>query len=360
MVANPETKTKKRLHLTVNRIQLKGTMIKASLPKIDELQARGRAQEAFHAQAEGVARERFGNEVFVRGVVEVSNYCRENCHYCGMRRDNRDLTRYRAQVDQLAELLVHHCPSSVRELDIQAGEDPVVVRRVVLPLIRILREETSLGITLCLGSLSWDLYRQLREAGAETYILKFEIGDPELYAEMESPGTHRERIEHIEHLASEGWNVSSGFIVGLPGENERKMMANFELAQELPLAGCSVSPFVPGETTPLARAPMGNIDLTLNSMAALRVMRPDWLIPCVSALNIVEPDGGYERGLRAGANLVTINLTPSEVRGEYLLYKRDRFLMTEETILKSLGRAGLKPAEQSVAEALSGSWSGSC
>ena len=358
MVADPATK--KRLHWTADGIQLKETMIKASLPSIEQLQARGREQEVLHARADGLTRDHFGNEVLIRGVVEVSNYCRENCHYCGMRRDNRDLTRYRARLDQLAELLVHHCPATVRELDIQAGEDPVVVRQVVLPLLRILRRETSLGLTLCLGTLSPDLYRQLKEAGAETYILKFEIGDPGLYAKMESPGTYRERIEHIEHLASQGWHVSSGFIVGLPGESERRLLANFELAQELPLAGCSVSPFVPGETTPLAGAPMGDIDLTLNSMAALRVMRPDWLIPCVSALNIVDPDRGYQRGLRAGANLVTINLTPPEIRGEYLLYKRDRFLLTEERILASLDRAGLKPSGQSVAAALSRTWLGSC
>ena len=157
---------------------------------------------------------------------------------------------------------------------------------------------------------------------------------------MEAPGTFEERIEHIRALAASGWNVSSGFIAGLPGQTDAALLANFSLARGLPLEGCSVSPFIPGDETPLAKAPTADIDLTLNCMAALRLMRPRWVIPAVSALNLAEPGAGYRRGLRTGANLVTINLTPTEMRGDYLLYKRDRFIMTEEIILKAfrLGR----------------------
>ena len=106
----------------------------------------------------------------------------------------------------------------------------------------------------------------------------------------------------------------------------------------------------PGDETPLANSPVADIDLTLNCMAALRIMRPDWVIPAVSALNIAEPDAGYVRGLLTGANLVTINLTPSDLRGNYLLYKRDRFIMTEDRILKSIAKVGLAPSSQSLAE----------
>jgi len=128
------------------------------------------------------------------------------------------------------------------------------------------------------------------------------------------------------------------------------LLANFALARELPLDGCSVSPFIPGDETPLASAPVADIDLTLNCMAALRLMRPNWVIPAVSALNLAEPGAGYRRGLRTGANLVTINLTPEDVRGDYLLYKRDRFIMTEERILKAIAAEGLKPSAQSLAD----------
>lgn len=325
-------------------------MIQPRMPSAEELYLHGEAQESFHEMAAQTARTRFGREVFVRGVVEVSNFCRENCAYCGMRRDNRALARFRADYEQLAELLIHHAPASMTDINIQAGEDPVSVREVVLPLIQTLRRETGLGISVCLGSLSHSIYGELKDAGASIYIIKFEIADPKLYADFGSPGKFDQRIGNICHLAKTSWRVSSGFIAGLPGQTETGLLANFTLAAQLPLDGCSVSPFIPGEETPLAGASTGDIDLTLNCMAALRLMRPDWVIPSVSALNLAEPDSGYRRGLRTGANLVTINLTPPDFRENYLLYKRDRFIMTEERILSSIAAEDLEPSLQSLAD----------
>jgi biotin synthase len=320
------------------------------MPTGELLRARGKTQQAFHDEAVQATRRRFGKQVFVRAVVEISNFCRANCAYCGMRRDNRSLTRHRANADQLAELLIDHRPASITDINIQAGEDPVAVREVVLPLIKILRRETPLGISVSLGSLSPALTTELRDAGASIYIIKFEIANPVGYAEFEAPGTFEKRIETIRHLAATGWRVSSGFIVVLPGQSEADLLANFELARELPVVGCSVSPFIPGEATPLAHDQMADLDVTLNCMAALRLMRPDWLIPAVSALNLAGPECGYRRGLRTGANLVTINLTPSELRTDFVIYKRDRFIMTEERILTAIAAEGLEPSTQSLVE----------
>lgn len=322
----------------------------AYFPSNADLLLSGTSQEAFHQRAREAAIDAFGPKVFVRAVVEVSNFCRQNCAYCGMRRDNRSLHRFRAAAGELAELLIAHRPASVRDINIQAGEDPVAVREVVLPLVAELRRSTELGISVCLGSLDNSLYAELRRAGASVYILKFETADPAHYREMQSPGTLNQRIANIRHLASTGWAVSSGFIAGLPGQSPERLLANFRLAAELPLAGCSVSPFVPGDETPLSAAPRSNIDLTLNSMAALRLMRPGLVIPAVSALNLAEPGAGYRRGLRTGANLVTINMTPSGLREDYLLYKRDRFIMTEEVILDALEAEGLAPSETGLAQ----------
>jgi biotin synthase len=190
----------------------------------------------------------------------------------------------------------------------------------------------------------------MKEAGASIYIMKFETANPVQYAELEAPATFERRIADIRHLASAGWNVSSGFIAGLPGHTDAQLLQNFELAAELPLAGISVSPFIPGDETPLSTAPISDVNLTLNCMAALRIMHPDWVIPSVSALNLAEPGSGYRRGLRAGANLVTINMTPSELRGDYLLYKRDRFIMTEERILSAITSEGQVPSSRGLAE----------
>jgi len=323
-------------------------------PAGKDLDATGESQLALHSRASGVARNRFGRSVFVRGVVEVSNFCRENCHYCGMRRDNRSLSRYRATLDELADLLVHHRPASITDVNIQAGEDPVAAREVVLPLVRTLRRETPLGVSVCLGTLSHDLSDELLGAGATTYIIKFELADADMYRTLQAPGTLAERVEYIRWLASRGWNVSSGFITGLPGLDVGALLGNFRLAAELPLIGCSVSPFVPGEATPLSGAEGEGINRTLNSMAALRILRPDWVIPAVSALNIAGPGSGYRRGLATGANLCTVNLTPDGVRDNYLLYRRDRFIMNEERILQAIADEGLEVSRTSLADHLAG------
>lgn len=312
------------------------------------LNAAEKVRQEIQERAWRLTRGQFGRKVFVRGVVEPSNYCRENCSYCGMRRDNRSLDRYRADFDQLAELLLHHRPSSLTDLNIQTGEDPVAVRKVVLPLVRLLRRETSLGISVCLGTLSPSLYAELKAAGATMYIIKFETGDPEEYRRLQAPGTLVERLEAIHGLKQTGWRVSSGFIMGLPGQSFDHWKANFQLARSLPLDGCSVSPFIPGESTPLASEKPGDLHLVLHSMALLRVMRPQWIIPAVSALNLAEPRLGYRKGFRAGANLATINLTPPEQRGRYLLYSKHRFIMTEEGILSAIAAEGLEPSTKSL------------
>ncbi|HSU54726.1 MAG TPA: radical SAM protein [Candidatus Dormibacteraeota bacterium] len=315
-----------------------------------DFEVRGADQQLLHERASAVTRRVFGERVFVRAVVEVSNFCRENCHYCGMRRDNRELERSRLGHDELAEALIHHRPAAVTDVNIQAGEDPVAVRTVVLPLIHTLRRQTTLGISVCLGTLEPDTYAELRAAGASIYILKFETADEAGYARFRAPGTRSERLEHIRHLSATGWRVSSGFISGLPGQTPMDLLNNCQLARELPLDGASVSPFIAGEDIPLAGEASGDVETALNCMAMLRITNPRWVIPAVSALNLAQPGSGYIRGLRAGANLVTINLTPRALQRNYVLYKRDRFIMDEARVMDALAQAGLVPSSQSLAD----------
>ncbi len=306
---------------------------------------------ALHQRAGETRDAVFGRKVFVRAVVEVSNFCRQNCNYCGMRRDNRNLERYRLSLDQLLELLLNHRPASITDINIQAGEDPVVVREVVIPLVREIRRQTPLGVSVCLGILSNQDYAGLHESGADYYIIKLETGDEEHYATIHAPGSFSKRIAAIKHLAATGWNVSSGFIVGLPHQTTEHIRKTLDLLKTLPLAGCSVSPFIAGEQTPYAQCPNGDIELTLNCLAHMRLSSPHWVIPAVSAMGIVEKDG-YSRAIQAGANLATINLTPSDLRPDYLLYKRDRVVMDEERVLNAIDQAGCAPSKISLCEHL--------
>lgn len=310
-----------------------------------------KARPLLHEQAQAVRDEAFGRRVFVRGVVEVSSYCRQNCHYCAMRRDNRSLGRYRLAADDLAELIIHHRPAAITDIDIQAGEDPVAVREVVLPLVRELRRHTDLGITLCLGTLSPYEYDELREAGGDFYVIKIESGDAGHYQSIGAPGTLAKRVTAIRHLAGTGWKVSSGFIVGLPGQTPSHLERTLDLLAELPLAGCSVSPFVAGEQTPFAGAPCGDINLTLDCVARMRLRAPHWIIPAVSAMRMVSEDG-YVRAFNAGANLATINLTPRAAQANYPIYKRDRIIMDEERVLSAIAEAGCAVSGVGIAEHL--------
>jgi len=180
----------------------------------------GAAQAALHERAAAATRQYFGEKVFVRAVVEVSNFCRENCAYCGMRRDNRTLARYRAQHEQIAELLIEQRPASVTDVNIQSGEDPVAVREVVLPLIETLRRETPLGISVCLGTLTPEIYDELQSAGASIFIMKFECGDAAQYEQLEAPGTLAERVAAVHGTAllfepGTAWNYSNIGIAAL-------------------------------------------------------------------------------------------------------------------------------------------------
>ncbi len=293
----------------------------------------------------------FGHEIFVRGVIEVSNFCRQNCNYCGMRRDNRDLSRFRLELESLRELIRRGLPEIITDLNLQTGEDTVGVREIILPLIETLRKETNLGISVCLGTLDPKLYDELKQAGASYYIIKLETGNRAHYREIHAPGNFDQRLAAIRHLAESGWSVSSGFILGLPGQTRAHVEETLDLLGNLPLAGASVSPFIAGEQTPFADHPSGDIEATIECIARLRLRNPSYIIPAISALNLVDDDG-YARALRAGANLATINLTPPAHRDDYLLYKRDRFIMHEQRVRDAIAEADCRISTVSIAETM--------
>lgn len=295
----------------------------------------------------------FGKTVFVRAVVEISNFCRENCGYCAMRRDNRGLTRFRLSADEVFEEILSALPEAVTDLNIQAGEDPRAVREVAIPLVRRLREETALGLSICLGTLSARDYGELREAGADYYVIKIETGDSAHFRHVMAPGTLAEREATIRSLAGAGWRVSSGFVLGLPGQTPDIIDRTVDLLEDLPLAGCSVSPFIPGEDTPFFAHPAESLERTLNAVAALRLRRPEWIIPAVSAMGMAG-EGGYAAALRSGANLATVNLTPHRARGDYQIYKKDRRIMTFERVRDEIEAAGCRPSRTGIRDWLLG------
>jgi biotin synthase len=182
-------------------------------------------------------------------------------------------------------------------------------------------------------------------------VIKVESGDVDHYEYIGAPGTLAKRVTAIRYLSGSGWKVSSGFIVGLPGQTETHVENTLDLLAKLPLAGCSVSPFIVGEQTPFAGARGGDIQPTLDCLAQMRVRSPHWIIPAVSAMRLVAEDG-YVGAFNAGANLATINLTPRAVRADYPIYKRDRIIMDEERVLAAIAEAGCELSRVGIAEHL--------
>lgn len=311
------------------------------------LSVTGLEQERLHRQAAEVRDAVFGKRVFVRAVVEISNFCRENCGYCAMRRDNRGLNRYRLSAGEIFDELMGSLPGCVTDINIQAGEDPVAVREIAIPLLDQLKSKTALGLSVCLGTLQARDYSALQAAGAGYYVMKIETGNPVHYRFVQAPGALEERLESIRLLAESGWMVSSGFVLGLPGQTGEILDETVALLETLPLAGCSVSPFIPGEDTPFSGHQAESLDRVLNAVAELRIRMPRRIIPAVSAMSLAG-EGGYAGALRAGANLATVNLTPDRARTDYQIYKRERHIMTAGRILAEIEAAGCSPSPVSI------------
>lgn len=305
------------------------------------LQFRGREQEELFELARKRRSEIFGDSVVVRGVTEITNQCRVNCEFCPMRRDNtRANASFRMTSDDLvaAARLLH--ASGINVVFFQGGEIPQTTRIVgeAIPRIRAIYDD-DVEILLNLGNKSRAEYEYLREQGATSYILKLETSDARLNQDMRHE-TLESRLACLHDLLDLGYWVGTGSIIGLPGQDAAAVARDILAARDAGVHMCSVSPFIPAPDTPLAHHPPGDVELTLNAIAAMRLAEPSWLVPSVSALAKSQADGQY-RGFLAGANVLTMNVTPDAQRDRYLIYGKDRFVAAPDYARDLLARTGL-------------------
>jgi biotin synthase len=309
---------------------------------VEILQLRGHEQDDLFQQARKQRAEVFGNEVVVRGVTEITNQCRVNCQFCPMRRDNtRANSSFRLTSDDLVEVARSVQASGINVVFFQGGEIPQTTRTVgeAIPQIRALYDD-DVEILLNLGNKSRSEYEYLREQGATSYILKHETSDPRLNQEMRFE-TLESRLACLQDLLDVGFWVGTGCIVGLPGQSVSSIARDILMAQQLGVHMCSASPFIPAPDTPLANHPPGDVEQTLNAIAAMRLVEPGWLIPSVSAL-AKSQEGGQYRGFMAGANVLTVNFTPDAQRSRYLIYGRDRFVVRRGYAEGLIARTGMR------------------
>jgi biotin synthase len=311
---------------------------------IEMITAEGSAQRQLHAQAAAIRDRVFERSVVVRGVIELTNLCRVNCDYCPMRLDNtRQNTPYILDRDAILSAAREVRDAGVNVLVFQGGEIPQTTRVLldVLPAVRQLFDD-RVEVLLGLGVKNEAEYRALKERGADTYILKHETADAVLHRRIRQEDLEV-RLTAIRTLLTLGYRVGSGCIVGLPGQSLESLADDILLADSLGVHMCSASPFVPTADTPMANAAPGSVSRTLNMIATMRIVNPEWLIPTVSALE-QQTAGGQGAGLRAGANVMTVNFTPTDKRQHYLIYGGARHIVGTDHVRRQLDMAGLAAA----------------
>lgn len=314
------------------------------------LRSAGETQEKLCRAACAARDARFpARTVEVRSVLEVSNVCRQRCRYCGMW-DAEGTPRYTLPVDTICAIADAVYARGRRVLMLQSGENPSpsFIRHVAAAVGRIKAAHADLRLILCLGSLSAAQFGELRRAGAERYILKFETSSPDLYHGVKPSDTLEHRLAAMAAARESGLLLGSGSIVGLPGQSLDDVAADLLFTTHLGLGMVSASVFVPGERSAFAAEPPGDVNLTLNAMAILRLLNPGCLIPSTSSLDRIEP-GAQLRGLCAGANTVTIHDgTPDDLKAAFPIYSNHRIMPRELYLRELVQRAGLQWAEEAL------------
>lgn len=271
--------------------------------------------------ARQVARARFGEGVFVRGLIEISSFCRNDCFYCGLRRGNTALARYRLDDDRIADACRAGRDAGFRTFVLQGGEDPALDDGRVERLVRRLRAEfPDCALTLSLGERGRAAYRRWREAGADRYLLRHEAADAACYARLHPADMpHRRRMECLDALRELGYQTGAGMMAGAPGQTLADLAADLCFLERFRPEMVGIGPYLPQRDTPLAGSPPGDAARTLMLLSIVRLMLPAALIPATTALATLLADG-REQGILAGANVVMPNLTPPDVREGYAIY----------------------------------------
>ncbi|AKG22934.1 biotin synthase BioB [Calothrix sp. 336/3] len=314
------------------------------------IQAEGELQEQLFRQARQARHESGADQVLLRGVIEISNFCQKNCDYCAMRVVNKNLDRYRLQPEEILAIAAEiKKTNTISTIFLQAGQDPQC-DAILAEVIPEIKRQYNLNVLLCLGERPRDVYFKFAELGADSYILKFETSDPQLYQEIAHTPLLR-RLQCIRWLQEAGFKVGTGNIVGLPHQTLETLADDILLALDIQPDFVSSSPFIPNQNTPLENIGYGNLNWTLNTMAIYRIALPSALIPTVSALEKIQT-GGQLMGLNAGANVLTINFTPQTAREKYVIYSEQRFVVSLEHARKAINRAGLQIRTPASAEKL--------
>ena len=313
--------------------------------QLGELLVTSKFDRELQQAALAVRRQIYGNGIYIRGLIEFTNYCKNNCYYCGLRCGNKKLQRYRLTGEDILACCREGYNLGFRTFVLQGGEDAYFSDEILVPLVAKIRECFSdATITLSLGERSRDSYQRLYAAGANRYLLRHETADAVHYGQLHPPvQILADRIQCLWDLTHIGYAVGSGFMVGSPGQTAATLVQDIRLLQKLQPAMIGIGPFLSQQDTPFRNEPNGDLQLTLRLLAILRLLFPYALIPATTALSTLAEDG-RELGMLYGANVLMPNLSPLGVRSKYALYDHKRATGDESAQELALLQARMRKA----------------
>ena len=273
------------------------------------------------ALAAGVRREVYGTDVYIRGLIEIGNICRNDCLYCGIRRSNTHADRYRLTEDEIFECACEGYALGFRTFVMQGGEDGAFgVEKICRTVRRIKTEFPDCAVTLSLGEFPREAYQAMFEAGADRYLLRHETADKAHYEKLHpAEMSFDNRMRCLRDLKDIGFQVGCGFMVGSPFQTAATLAKDLKFIEKFSPDMCGIGPFIPQKDTPFGDLPSGTAELTVYLLSLIRLIKPNILLPATTALGTIDPLG-REKGISAGANVVMPNLSPVSVRRKYALY----------------------------------------
>ena len=262
----------------------------------------------------------FKNKVYIRGLVELTSFCKKDCLYCGLRRTNKNAQRYRLSKEEVLECVRAGDKLGYKTIVLQGGEDAYFNDEVMVDIIKSIKKEfPNNAITLSLGERSYESYKKMYDAGADRYLLRHESASKKLYEDIHPGEPFEIRRKCLKNLKDIGYQAGAGFMVGIPNQTNEDLVNDLLFVKEFEPAMCGIGPFIPHKDTPFKGFNCGSAKMTLFILSLCRIMLPDVLLPATTALSTVRDDG-RQLGVLSGANVIMPNLSPIEVRKKYMLY----------------------------------------
>ena len=304
----------------LDKLEREGTLTRGEFVALIEGRNEELAQELFH-RARAKREAHYGRDVYIRGLIEFTNYCKNDCLYCGIRRSNRCAQRYRLTKEEILDCCREGYDLGYRTFVLQGGEDPWYTPERIEDLVRSIKENhPDCAITLSVGEHPRAVYQRWKAAGADRYLLRHETADPDHYRSLHPDAmTLENRMRCLWNLKDLGFQVGCGFMVGSPGQTADQIARDLLFIQELKPEMVGIGPFIPHCDTPFRDEPQGSLELTVFLLGIVRLMLPQVLLPATTALGTIHPEG-REMGILAGANVCMPNLSPVAVRKKYALY----------------------------------------